>query len=287
MTRASDVCSWRACIRASPTCCRRGSSFYESWLNPAGLRDGRSAWRRWPRCSAFCGRKASRTGSWSERAGEYTAEWTVAEMPACTGAHHARRRRPALRARLVHADRARTWSAAPTAAAARSCAGSKGRGRVDIRGSIFCEVRDPAAQPLCEFYASAIERLMYSVQPRRRGADRPLPCHRRRRLPDVDPRCDPRAPRDETRRRAPAARRWRSTPARAQRPAPRRAGRPRPRLPFENCRAASRASTGLAKVPPSSSRRPRRSACRVSRESAGGCSTASRARPWPRSVTPR
>ena len=32
----------------------------------------------------------------------------------------------------------------------------KGRGAVDLRGSIFCEVRDRVEQPLCEFYASAI-----------------------------------------------------------------------------------------------------------------------------------
>ena len=37
----------------------------------------------------------------------------------------------------------------------------KGRGAVDIRGSIFCEVRDQVEQPLCEFYASGIRRLMY------------------------------------------------------------------------------------------------------------------------------
>jgi predicted hydrocarbon binding protein len=37
----------------------------------------------------------------------------------------------------------------------------KGRGAVDIRGSIFCEVRERVEQPLCEFYASAIRRLMY------------------------------------------------------------------------------------------------------------------------------
>jgi predicted hydrocarbon binding protein len=31
---------------------------------------------------------------------------------------------------------------------------------VDIRGSIFCGVRERVEQPLCEFYASAIRRLM-------------------------------------------------------------------------------------------------------------------------------
>jgi predicted hydrocarbon binding protein len=37
----------------------------------------------------------------------------------------------------------------------------QGRGAVDIRGSLFCEVRDRVEEPLCEFYASAIRRLMY------------------------------------------------------------------------------------------------------------------------------
>jgi len=32
---------------------------------------------------------------------------------------------------------------------------------VDIRGSIFCEVRDRVEHPLCEFYASALRRLLY------------------------------------------------------------------------------------------------------------------------------
>jgi len=36
----------------------------------------------------------------------------------------------------------------------------KGRGSVDLRGSIFCEVRDSVPEPLCEFYAAAIRRLM-------------------------------------------------------------------------------------------------------------------------------
>ena len=36
----------------------------------------------------------------------------------------------------------------------------KGQGAVDLRGSIFCEVRDRVEEPLCEFYAAAIHRLM-------------------------------------------------------------------------------------------------------------------------------
>ncbi len=36
-----------------------------------------------------------------------------------------------------------------------------GAGQVDIHGSIFCEVREPVPDPLCEFYAAAIRRLLY------------------------------------------------------------------------------------------------------------------------------
>jgi predicted hydrocarbon binding protein len=36
---------------------------------------------------------------------------------------------------------------------------SGGIGAVDLRGSLFCQVREPTAQPLCEFYAAAIRRL--------------------------------------------------------------------------------------------------------------------------------
>jgi hypothetical protein len=36
--------------------------FYESWLNPSGLRDGRIGLAPLARCSAFCVRKASHIG---------------------------------------------------------------------------------------------------------------------------------------------------------------------------------------------------------------------------------
>ena len=35
------------------------------------------------------------------------------------------------------------------------------RGAVDLRSSLFCEVRDPVDHPLCEFYAAALRRLMH------------------------------------------------------------------------------------------------------------------------------
>jgi predicted hydrocarbon binding protein len=35
------------------------------------------------------------------------------------------------------------------------------RGAVDLRSSLFCEVRDRVDHPLCEFYASALRRLLH------------------------------------------------------------------------------------------------------------------------------
>jgi predicted hydrocarbon binding protein len=35
---------------------------------------------------------------------------------------------------------------------------------IDLRGSIFCAVREPVREPLCVFYASAIDRLMHLFQ---------------------------------------------------------------------------------------------------------------------------
>jgi predicted hydrocarbon binding protein len=37
---------------------------------------------------------------------------------------------------------------------------NKGKGLVDLRGSIFCEVRECTSEPMCDFYVAAIRRLM-------------------------------------------------------------------------------------------------------------------------------
>ena len=93
------------------------------------------------------------------RAGEYTAEWTVADLPAYR-ASLIRAAPPGLRVhlvmRLARAMIRRTYRGSRAIVRWR-----KGRGAVDLRGSIFCEVRDRVEQPLCEFYAAAIRRLMH------------------------------------------------------------------------------------------------------------------------------
>jgi hypothetical protein len=133
--------------------------FYEAWLNPSGLRDGRIGLAPLAAVLSFLRQEGDVYHMIAGRAGEYTAEWTVADLPA------------AQRAFIRAAPQAiRTWLAMRVARrmVRNVYRGSRaivrwrrGEGQVDIRGSIFCEVRDRVELPLCEFYAAAIRRVLY------------------------------------------------------------------------------------------------------------------------------
>ena len=133
--------------------------FYEAWLNPAGLRHGTIGLAPLAAVLSFLRLEGEPYRLIAARAGEYTAEWTVADMPAFRRTV-IRAAPPALRVHLVM-RLARTMIRNTYRGSRAIVRWKKGRGAVDIRGSIFCEVRDKVEQPLCEFYASAIRRLMY------------------------------------------------------------------------------------------------------------------------------
>ena len=131
--------------------------FYEAWLHPTGLRDGRIGLAPLAAVLSFL-RQEAQYQLVAARAGEYTAEWTVLDLPGFKRTI-IKAAPPALRVhlvmRLARAMIRRTYKGSRAIVRWR-----KGRGAVDIRGSIFCEVRDRVEEPLCEFYASAIRRLM-------------------------------------------------------------------------------------------------------------------------------
>src|SRR5947207_15840156 len=56
--------------------------FYESWLNPSGLRDGRIGLAPLAAVLSFLRQEGEPYRLIAGRAGEYTAEWTVAGLPA-------------------------------------------------------------------------------------------------------------------------------------------------------------------------------------------------------------
>ena len=133
--------------------------FYEAWLNPAGLRHGTIGLAPLAAVLSFLRLEGEPYRLIAARAGEYTAEWTVADMPAFRRAI-IRAAPPGLRVHLVMRV-ARTMVRSTYRGSRAIVRWKKGRGAVDIRGSIFCEVRDKVEAPLCEFYASALRRLMY------------------------------------------------------------------------------------------------------------------------------
>jgi bacteriochlorophyll 4-vinyl reductase len=132
--------------------------FYESWLNPRGLRDGRIGLAPLFAVLSFLRQEGEAYRLIAARAGEYTADWTVAEQPAFERAI-IRSLPQALRQRLV-LRLARKMVRRTYGGSRALVRWQKGRAIVDVRGSIFCGVRERTPQPLCEYYVAAIRRLM-------------------------------------------------------------------------------------------------------------------------------
>lgn len=132
--------------------------FYEAWLNPAGLREGRIGLAPLAAVLSFLRLEGEPYHLVAARAGEYTAEWTVGDLSPL-------RRRiilaapPAIRKRLVVG--VARWMVQSTYGATHvTVRWRQWRGAVDLRSSLFCEVRDKVNHPLCEFYAAAFRRLL-------------------------------------------------------------------------------------------------------------------------------
>ena len=41
---------------------------------------------------------------------------------------------------------------------------TRGQGHIDLRGSVFCQVRDRVPHPLCEYYAAALRHLLHRFE---------------------------------------------------------------------------------------------------------------------------
>jgi hypothetical protein len=131
--------------------------FYESWLNPAGMRDGKIGLAPMAAVLSFLRQEGEQYDEIARRAGQYTAEWMVHAM-----SPFERRFTSALppRLRLWYVMRLARRLVRQTYAGSRAIVRrSGGVSAVDLRGSLFCQVREPTAQPLCEFYSAAIRRL--------------------------------------------------------------------------------------------------------------------------------
>jgi hypothetical protein len=136
--------------------------FYENWLKPLGLlKEGKHIGiASFNAALSFLRREEPRSiyDHVTRRAGELAAEWTFESLP------WTRRRWLAI---LPGRLRARAALRMARIVARSAYPGSRtrfvlqrGRGHVEIRGSIFCQVRETVDAPLCGFYAGLIGRLL-------------------------------------------------------------------------------------------------------------------------------
>lgn len=132
--------------------------FYENWLNPKGMRDGKIGLAPLAAVLSFLRQEGEPYSLVTERAGEYAAEWTFADMSAVE--RSVIKALPmTLRARLAMqiAKRVIRRSYRISRGVARL---RRGEGTLTLRSSVFCVVREPFARPLCVYYAAALSRLL-------------------------------------------------------------------------------------------------------------------------------
>src|SRR4026207_2233079 len=149
--------------------------FYEAWLHPSGLREGRIGLA--PLAAVLSSLRLEGAPYYliAARAGEYTADWTVAEIsPVRKKVMLAMS--PAIRKRMVVSIA--QWMAQSTYGDTNvKVQWRQWRGAVELKSSLFCEVRDRVESPLCESHARPLRRQMSAL----------TPCHRsllpRRRFP--------------------------------------------------------------------------------------------------------
>jgi hypothetical protein len=133
--------------------------FYENWLSPSGMRDGRIGLAPLGAVLSFLHREeAPANDQIVARAGRYAADWTFADVSSM--------RRWWLR-RLPMVLRQRAALGLGKRMILATVRESKVKTRfngssaaIDIHSALFDQLRDPATIPMRAFYASAVDRLL-------------------------------------------------------------------------------------------------------------------------------
>lgn len=136
--------------------------FYENWLNSSGLREGTVGLAAISAVLSFLRTEGEAYGLVTTRAGEYASDWTVASIGRLRrrfllALPSGLRARAALR--LARGLVRETYPSSRALIRVR-----RGVAQVDLRGSLFCEVREQSNLPLCGFYAAALRRLLESFE---------------------------------------------------------------------------------------------------------------------------
>jgi bacteriochlorophyll 4-vinyl reductase len=132
--------------------------FYENWLNVSGLREGTIGLAPLSAVLSFLRTEGEAYNHITARAGQYAADWTVSSMSAVER-RMIRALPTGLRARF--ALRAASRLVRATYPGSRAIVRLRRRvASVELRGSLFCEVREVSMLPLCGFYAAAIAQVL-------------------------------------------------------------------------------------------------------------------------------
>ena len=132
--------------------------FYEHWLNSDGLRDGTIGLAPMLAVLSFLRQEQTGYGPVVDRAGALAAEWRLGELSRLRLSSIDRLPVP-LRTRAGLGLARRLVRDGYSGTAGRVSL-RRGQGRLTISGSLFCDVRQPVARPLCGFYGAAVEYLL-------------------------------------------------------------------------------------------------------------------------------
>lgn len=135
--------------------------FYENWLNPLGMRDGKIGLAPLAAVLSFLRQEGEPYTLVTSRAGEYAAQWTFdnlspVERSVIRILPIKMRARMALR--LAKRVVRNSYDGSRAVAKLRG-----GQGTFILRSSIFCTVREPFDWPLCVFYSAALSHLFALV----------------------------------------------------------------------------------------------------------------------------
>jgi hypothetical protein len=133
--------------------------FYENWLSPSGMRDGRIGLAPLGAVLSFLYREeAPANDQIVARAGRYAADWTFADLSSLRR-WIIRRLPTGMRARAaVSLGRRLIFATVRESKVKTQFKGASAA--IDINSALFDQLRDPATIPMRAFYASALERLL-------------------------------------------------------------------------------------------------------------------------------
>ena len=133
--------------------------FYEEWLSPEGMRDGRIGLAPLGAVLSFVHREeAPANHDIVSRAGRYAADWTYADLSGVRRWFIRQLPTPMRTRAALGLARKLIYATVRQSTIKTRLKGTDGE--VDIHSALFDQLRDPASIPMRAFYAAALARLL-------------------------------------------------------------------------------------------------------------------------------